>query len=268
MKILLQLPFWRHVARALGSRLFHWAENNGDCDARRNGEDWLLDSLFHDWSRVPSAESRPRVIIDAGANRGDFAASVLRSADRWGVAVRVVCFDPSSACQEMLRRRFVGEARIELVRAAVGETAGSMSLHADTPGSGHASLLARADGAGCTETVEVRRLDDYLMNAGLERIDLLKLDVEGFELPALRGLGDRLTPEAVGMVQFEYGGTTLDAQGRLSDFYELLGAHGYRIAKLLPKALQDRQYDAWMDHYAYANYVAYSPSSDCGMGAH
>lgn len=268
MRILQQLPFGRHVARALGSRLFHWAENNGDSDARRNGEDWLVDSFLHDWRRNSRCGDRPRMIIDAGANRGDFAASVLRSADRWGVSVRVVCFDPSSACLAMLRRRFAGEARVELVRAAVGEMAGSMSLHADAPGSGHASLLARADGGGCMEMVEVRRLDTYLQAEGIARVDLLKLDVEGFEIPALRGLGDRLTPEAVGMVQFEYGGTTLDARGRLSDFYELLGARGYRIAKLLPRALQERRYVPWMDHYTYANYVAYSPRSVCDMSEH
>ena len=73
-------------------------------------------------------------------------------------------------------------------------------------------------------TLEVVRLDAFLSTRGIAHVDLLKLDVEGAELSALRGLGELLAPERTEVVQFEYGGTTLDAGNRLGDFFELLEA--------------------------------------------
>ena len=61
------------------------------------------------------------------------------------------------------------------------------------------------------------------------------------------------------MIQFEYGGTTLDAGTSLRDLYRLLSDRGYRLAKLYPDALEIRPYRPWMEHFSYANYVALSP---------
>jgi hypothetical protein len=93
----------------------------------------------------------------------------------------------------------------------------------------------------------------------INHLDLLKIDIEGSELAALRGLGEQLEPLLVEVIQFEYGGTALDAGITLRDLYQLLCERGYVIAKLLPRALELRSYQPWMEHYAYANYVALSP---------
>ena len=85
MKILSRPSFWRRAVRALGSRLFHWAENNADASIARNGEAWLLDALFKRWAQEPNAG---RVVIDAGANVGDFTAAVLSAADQWRITTR------------------------------------------------------------------------------------------------------------------------------------------------------------------------------------
>ena len=74
--------------------------------------------------------------------------------------------------------------------------------------------------------------------------------------PVARGAGD--THRADG-VENATGGTALDAGITLRDFYQLLCERGYVIAKLLPRALELRSYQPWMEHYAYANYVALAP---------
>jgi hypothetical protein len=107
--------------------------------------------------------------------------------------------------------------------------------------------------------VQAIRLDEYMANCGVGHVGILKLDIEGAEMQALRSLGGQLQPQVVELIQFEYGGTTLDARTTLRDFYEVLSERGYRLAKLFPHALEIRSYEPWMDHYAYANYVALSP---------
>ena len=251
-----RLPLWRRAVRLLGRQLFRLAENNDDARQDRNGEEWLLRELLQ--RHAHSGEKRPFVVFDVGGNVGDYTRAVLRLARATGCPVAVHVFEPSPHCVATLQAAFAGEAAVRLTAAAAGPAAGEARLHGEL-GSGHASLLPRdvlRDAPAPAITVPVIALGDYLRAQGVGHIDLLKLDIEGSELGALRGLGDRLDPAIIRMIQFEYGGANLDGRSTLRDFYDLLGARGYRMAKLFPAALEVRRYAPWMEHYAYANYVA------------
>ena len=253
-------PLWCRVARRLGQRLFCLAENNHDTRIAHNGERWLLRELLG--AHVREGTNAPAVVIDAGANTGGYTREILQRARETNCAVDVHVFEPSPHCGEILRREFVAAANVRIVPTALGDRAGDAVLHAGKSGSSQASLVARpglaGEPAGAIQ-VPVARLDDYLERHDVGRVNLLKLDVEGFELAALRGAGERLTPESIDVIQFEYGGTTMDAGTTLRDLYALLGARGYAVAKLYPSAVEVRGYAPWMEHYAYANYVALSP---------
>lgn len=250
-------PWWRRVLRGIGGRMFRLAENNDDSRLAHNGEGWLLRELMR--AHVRQGSARPFVACDAGANAGDYTREILRVAREERCPVAVHVFEPAPACVEVLRRAFASEAEVRIVAAALGEAPGEALLYNGRSGSSQASLVPRhghADEAAEHLPVPVIRLDNYLREQNIALLDLLKLDVEGSELAALRGLGDWLRPEAVAVVQFEYGGTTLDARTSLRDFAALFHAHGYVLAKLFPRALEQRDYQPWMDHFAYSNYVA------------
>lgn len=253
-------PLWRRACRALGRRLFHWAENNDIADGRRNGEEWLVRSVVR--RHVARASGRPLVVIDAGANAGDYTAMVFGLAKSEACEVEIHAFEPSATARGRLKSRFGDEKYLRIIGRAVGEDAGVALLHGGADGSTLASLVDRPKESGNSSPaveVEVCTLRAYLTEAGIERVDLLKLDVEGFELAAMRGLSDALRPECVGIIQFEYGGTTLDAGVRLREIYDLLVGRGYQVAKLLPSGLAVREYAPWMEHFHYANYVAIGP---------
>lgn len=257
------MTLWRRAARVVGARMFHWAENNGQSAFGRNGEQWLLDSLLTEWAKDPLPNQTSRLILDVGANVGDYTAAVLERADRLRCKVQVHAFEPGPASRSALHERFASDFRVKVVGAAVADQPGELRLYSDAPGSSQASLINRSqlkEERG--ELVEVIRLEDYLHEEGLKRVDLLKLDVEGAELAGLRGLGALLNPEVVPLIQFEYGGATLDAGNRLRDFFILLEQRDYVVAKLLPDALVLRPYDPWMDHFWYSNYVALKRPAD------
>jgi FkbM family methyltransferase len=257
-----QHPLWRRVVRATGWRLFHWAENNGNSNLERNGELWLLRRIFS-WHAMHAA-GRPVVVFDAGANRGDYTKVVLSEAERAGCDVAVYMFEPSPTVCAALQSEFAQESRVRVVPAALSNVNGDALLFSGTSGSTQASLMPRSSHQPAVGQQGVKvtalRLGDYLETQGLERVDLLKLDVEGYELAALEGLGARLTPEVVPIIQFEYGGTTLDAGVSLARLFKLLSAAGYGVAKLFPEALELRSYGPGLEHFVYANYVAVGPS--------
>jgi len=243
--------------RIAGARLYHWAENNGQSAFERNGEQWLLDTLFTEWAKDALNDHEPRVVLDVGANVGNYTAAVLGRADRVRCEVQIHSFEPGIDSRSALCERFASDSRVKVVGAAVADQTGELRLYSDAPGSSQASLINRSqlqEERG--ELVEVIRLEDYLKKEEIKRVDLLKLDIEGAEFVALRGLGAKLNPEVVPLIQFEYGGATLDSGNRLRDFFILLEQRGYVVAKLMPDALVLRPYDPWMDHFWYANYVA------------
>nr|WP_245215698.1 FkbM family methyltransferase [Pararoseomonas baculiformis] len=124
------------------------------------------------------------VVLDAGANLG---LTVLPAARRVGPAGRVIAVEPASRAAALLRRNIALnglEGRVTLHDCAAGAAPGKAALHVGAI-SGHSSLLGQP-GADRTEEVEVRPLDD-LVPPGT-RLRLAKLDVEGYEAEAWRGM--------------------------------------------------------------------------------
>lgn len=148
---------------------------------------------------VPALEHRNafpgrdyRLVIDAGANKGQFAAF---AAWRWPQA-ELVCFEPLSGPRKILNsvlsRCAPGRALVRPV--ALGEEAGDFTIHVATRedsssmralGDRQRTLFSMEEAR--TETVSVERLDDALGDVAMHRPALLKIDVQGFEYELLKG---------------------------------------------------------------------------------
>jgi len=167
------------------------------------------------------------VFVDVGANVGLYA---LWAARRVGPAGRVLAIEPHPAMADRLRFNIAanGAERVSVVQSAVGEEVGTATLHGSAGGnSGQSSLLK--DVAFRPEdryTVAVRPLLDLVEEAGLAAIDVLKIDIEGFEdralVPFLASAPDALLPRAVLL-------ETDVAEHWRSDCAAALAANGYTL---------------------------------------
>jgi hypothetical protein len=75
-----------------------------------------------------------------------------------------------------------------------------------------------------TLRAEVRPLSDVIRDEGVERIDLLKIDVEGAEWEVLAGIGDEDWPKIQQLVVEVH-----DARGRVARVRDLLEARGFSV---------------------------------------
>lgn len=177
------------------------------------------------------------VVIDIGANIG---ALSLPLAVLVGATGRVHAFEPTTFAFGKLRENLALNARIEarvianqtlLVEAA--EAAAVTSLHASWPLDTTADLhplhcgrLMPLDGARHTT------LDDYMRVHAIERVDLIKLDVDGNELRVIEGALATLTTHRPLLV-FELAPYILDERpGTLERLLEILGQCGYDLMEM------------------------------------
>ncbi len=124
--------------------------------------------------------------VDVGANVGAYSFWVLAQS---GPASRIVAVEPNPdlACQ--LHFNIAANAahtRMTVVEAAVSERSGSGRLTISEPNSGENRLLRPDADPDAGIAVAVLSLAEVVAAAGLERIDCLKVDVEGHEAQVLR----------------------------------------------------------------------------------
>jgi FkbM family methyltransferase len=99
--------------------------------------------------------------------------------------------------------------------------------------------------------------DMYLDAAGVERVDYLKLDVEGCELAVLRGFDAALRTGRIGAIQFEHGRASILSRCFLGDFFRLLEPLGYTIGRIRSTGIDPWRYKLTDESFVTANYVAF-----------
>jgi FkbM family methyltransferase len=140
------------------------------------------------------------VVLDVGANIGLFTDFALKK----GVG-RVVAFEPVPEAIEIYRANLLPDERVNLVEKAVGSVSGQATITTAAPIILGSSRMAFA---GCDFPMVAEkflaeknqgktRLKDYQVGVvtidqtvkvlGLDRVDFIKMDIEGSELEALKG---------------------------------------------------------------------------------
>lgn len=149
--------------------------------------------------------------FDVGANVGRKTEALL------GIGARVVAVEPQPRCLRELQALFGGDPKFMIVPKAVGREPGTAKMHVSsqsTVSSLRADWFHRWD---AEIDVEITTLDTLIATHGIPRY--IKMDIEGFELEALRGLS---TP--VDYLSFEYNIRFIDQAYACIDYLTRFGA--------------------------------------------
>ena len=86
------------------------------------------------------------------------------------------------------------------------------------------------------EEVSVNTLDGFCKKNNISTIDFLKIDVEGNEYKVLLGAQKMIKAGKISFIQFEFGGTDIDARIFFFDFFKLLSGN-YNLYRILKNGL-------------------------------
>ncbi len=123
--------------------------------------------------------------VDVGAHIGSVLAEMRRRAPHGSH----VAFEPVPVKAGWLRKKFDD---VEIIEAATSDAAGTAMFHDNLDEPGFSGLGAQDDSSDVSHyEVDLVRLDDHL--ADRDHVDFIKIDVEGSELPTLRGAADTIS---------------------------------------------------------------------------
>lgn len=138
-------------------------------------------------------------VVDVGANIGTFALPLARA------GAHVIAVEPASdTANRLMEHASMNELTVRIERVALGATDGTGNLRAIKAAANDTGIRSLYGDGPTVEQVSVQRGDTWLENIGVERVDVLKIDVEGAELDVLTGLSDLLAgPDAPRLVVVE-----------------------------------------------------------------
>lgn len=159
--------------------------------------DWIDEAeLIAIMAPTPS-DSSEFVLVDVGAHCGAVTFQFLDKG--WSV----VAYEPDPANREQFQRHIGANPRVQLSSAAVSDNpAASVSLFTSSTSTGISTLAAFHQSHKPTAIVDVVTLADDLRARHVQRVDFLKVDIEGFDLLALKGFDWAYAPRFV-LYEFE-----------------------------------------------------------------
>ncbi len=162
---------------------------------------WLYHEIFDEFASNPSSYDCPELdlenrkwFIDAGASEGYFSIFAREKSPR----ALLISLEPLRIMQKSLAKTlamYETGSNTVIVTAALGDSPGTAMIQVDYDHISDSAVVADADYAGTdrdcndrlTQTVDVTTLDRLADEYSLGTGGLIKMDIEGFEMAALRG---------------------------------------------------------------------------------
>ena len=162
-----------------------WFEDN-------NVERFRLDCLLNDTS----------VVFDVGAYLGEYAEAIHLK-----FGCRVYSFEPVPQFYTQCVERFSGNTSIVCLNYGLSSRSGWFEIELDD----NASSLKKTGSCNQTQLVQVRSITEVFAELGLNKIDLIKINIEGGEFDLLPAIIDSGLIKQVNCLQIQFHNFVEDA---------------------------------------------------------
>jgi FkbM family methyltransferase len=169
------------------------------------------------------------VIVDGGANRGDITDLFL-----WLYpSATLHLFEAHPGCAARLEKKYGDKPNVDVHSQALGDTSGSIDFHISANVVSSSALAPSDVGMRYTgahlETKKTVSVPQVRMDSVLDTdIDIMKLDLQGYELHALKGCGELLHRTKAIAVEIEFV-PIYENQALFTDIDSFLSKEGFRI---------------------------------------
>ena len=198
------------------------------------GTGWAIEAEI---AAVKFAISRSNpILFDVGAYEGKWSSFCQKLYPQ----ANFFLFEPQPGCQKIILDQNIPNSI--LIPKAVSSKTTQVEFYSDSDTTSClASLHERQESdfkkhKFISLTVDTITIDEIVSEYNLEYIDLIKMDIEGHELEALKGAGKSLASGMIKALTFEFGSGNINSRTFFRDFWDLLKPLGYKIYRILPSS--------------------------------
>jgi FkbM family methyltransferase len=196
------------------------------------------------------------VVVDVGANIGLYTLPMSRAV---GASGKVISFEPDPRNAEILRSNIAHNrcTNVIVMPCALGDQNKEMDLYQVEENRGHLSF-ADLGHTGRSVKVPMRRGEEVFLELGVDRPNLIKIDVEGAEPLVISGLGTRSRYLQFEFVPQQMRALELDPAAMLDELiscgYELslIDRDTGDLESVSPEVLLERAEDTGLDYNVMA----------------
>lgn len=198
------------------------------------------------------AEIKPKVCLDIGANKGDYADLLLTTTE-----AEIHCFEPLEPMDRQLSERFNRHSdRVKIHNMCLADYNGTTTINYDPNETMMTSLAREVEHKSVTlsQEVEVRKLDTFLDSFSGKKVDLIKIYTEGFEKEVLIGSIAFIDTFKPTFIQIEFGKIQLLRGQTIIDLCRIID--DYEFYQITPIGLVKRYVNDFLSNvFIYSNFV-------------
>lgn len=205
----------------------------------KNGELELIQKIVNRFENL--------VFFDVGANIGDYTSHILSMS---GNSASGHLFDLDPDLNSKLDLRFDGlNVRVNNYGLSNSNQHMTFSRFPDFPAVNSLLAIEFSHLTKIMATSEVRMGDTYCAEMGIQRINFLKIDVEGWERFTLEGFNRMLSNNSIDVLTWEYGYTTAETHWTTRDFFKYLQERGYVCGVVRQQGVDFRPWNYDLNDY-------------------
>jgi FkbM family methyltransferase len=195
---------------------------------------WFTGTYEPGLLRTLTAELRPGdVMVDVGAHVGVHSLTAARRLRELGGGGRVIAFEPTDDSSAALRLAAArNDLPVEVIRAGLGEADGTIELRGDPRyGAADAGVRSQFGEGDVVASAPLLAFDGWAERNRLDRLDVVKIDIEGAEILALRGMRQSLARLKPRLLAIEVKDVVMErGPGDEAQLHALLADCGYAPA--------------------------------------
>ena len=199
---------------------------------------------------------REQVIIDVGANLGEYSQKILNSFPN----LNYILFEPQEEIFNKCLKKFENQTNIRIYNFGLYSENIEKNIYQSGNKHGIASIYDRKHEINDdvkydfqkSNLIKLKRFDK--LGLKIDNIKLIKIDVEGAELEVLKGFGEYL--KKTFLIQFEWGRAQLDSKNSFLEYWEILSKYGFEIYRIHPGGIKKIRKYSWYDEiYIASNFI-------------